>query len=571
MKYVNKNNYKRLYSSLKVISNLLSSKDRLRIIIASALIAISSILEIAAISTMYPFLVYAFDSKANSSSGAVINFEAILSQFNLSLLNISIIYITFMVFSFALRVAILRITGRYIAYVSNNLASNIFERTIFGTKERLSSQNLISNILLRCNYAMGAFINITRIFADLVLVGGVVYTLLTVDAVITIIGGGSVAACYLLIARLTSKKSLSNGTLIDEKSVLQLKHSDQCLGNFKNIVIEGRIKNEIQRFKDIDILIRLSRLSNYLINSIPRSTVETFIICIIIISVFYISTLGIEITDFLPIIGLYVIAFQKLIPAINSLFINYINIIQSTESLDQLAKQIDDLNFEEKIEYQNFNIYEIELIEISNINEKTKENLYKPISCLIRSGDKVIVSGQSGVGKSTFLESIIGLNSSNKGMVKVNGELINNKNIRTWWNSLSYIPQTGFIFENSLFYNITMSLDDEVCDVGRYKMACTTACLPYKSTDFRKHQGINIAEDGQNLSGGEKQRLLLARALYRMKDVIFLDESLSALDAELRHQILVNLIENFPQMTVFYISHNIDDRTFFEKQINLDR
>jgi len=568
---LNKNKLTQLYSSLKIVSNLLSRKDKLRVIIASALITVSSMLEIAAISTMYPFLIYALDSKANLPSGITTNFQAIISNFNLSLLNISIIYIIFIVFSFFIRVTLIRKTGHFIAYVSNNLASSIFEKTIFGTKEKLSSQELISNILLRCNNAMGSLINITRIFADIVLIGGVVYTLFNVNAMITILGGGSIGCCYLIIAKFTSKKSLSNGALIDEKSVLQLKHSDQCLGNFKNIVIEGRINNEIQRFKDIDILIRLSRLSNNLINSIPRSMVETFIICAIIIFVYFVTSIGIEITAFLPVIGLFVIAFQKLIPAINSLFINYINILQSAESLDQLANQIDELDLKEEVEYQNFNINEIELIGISHINEKTKENLYKPISCLIKRGDKIIVTGPSGVGKTTFLESIIGLNSFHTGTVKVNGEVINNKNLRLWWNSLSYIPQTGFIFENSVFYNITMSLDQDVCDVERYKIVCKTSCLPYQSTDFRKHQGILIAEDGRNISGGERQRLLLARALYQIKDIIFLDESFSALDVELRHKILVNLIENFQHTTVLYISHNVDDRALFKKQINLDR
>ncbi len=566
----NKNNSLRIYSSLKIISNLLSGKDRLRVLIASVLIAISSMLEIAAISSMYPFLVYAFDSESNFPASAI-NFEAILGPFKISLLSISIAYILFIVFSFVLRVAILRQTGRYIAYVSNNLASNIFEKTVFSTKEKLSSQEVISNILLRCNYAMGAFVNISRIFADLILIGGVVFTLLSIDAMITILVGGGVAGCYLLITKFTSKKSLLNGVLIDEKSVLQLKHSDQCLGNFKNIVIEGRIKNEVQRFRDIDILIRLSRLSNFLINSIPRSTIETFIICALVVGVFYVSTLGIDVADFLPMIGLYLIAFQRLIPAINSLFINYINILQSAESLDQLARQIDDLEFKEESECRDFDINEIEFLEVSNISDKTKKNLYKPISCLIKKGDKVIVTGPSGIGKSTFLESIIGLNSSYSGKVKVNGEEIVNGNIRVWWNSLAYVPQTAYIYENSLFYNITMSLDRENCDLEKYKMACVTSCLPFSYTDFRKHQDIQIAEDGRNLSGGERQRLLLARALYRMKNVIFLDESLSALDAQLRRQILVNLIENFPQTTVFYISHNVDDRTLFEKQINLDR
>ena len=562
--------FRKLCFSIKTISTILSRKDKVRIIISAILITFSSMLEVAAISTMYPFLVYAFGGASSFSAIPIIDFESNLNIFNGSFLSISAIYILFIIFSFLFRVFILRQTGYYIAYASNNLACRVFERTIFGDKNISSSQELISNILLRCNHAMGTFINATNIFAAVLLIGGVVYTLISVNAMVTIIGGGSVAACYLLITKITSNRSLSNGALIDKMSVLQLKHANQCLGNRKNIVIEGRIKNEIEHFRELDILIRLSRLSNHLINSIPRSAVETLIVCTIIISVAYSSKSGINVVEFLPLIGLYAIAFQKLLPSINSLFINYVNILQSAESMNQLAMQIDKLGFKEDIEHQNYNVTSIELVDVSNQHKKTKGSLYKPISQLINKGDKVIITGQSGIGKSTFLETIIGLNSSYTGTIKVNGKDIRDKNIRIWWNSITYIPQSGYIFEGSLFYNITMSLDIEALDIQKYDMAYRISRIPYNN-NVSNHKDIHISENGGNLSGGEKQRLLLARAIYRMKDVLFLDESLNALDSNLRRQILTDLIEQFPEITVFYISHNTDDRKLFEKQITLDR
>ena len=562
--------FTQLYYSIRTISTILSRKDKVRILLSAVLIIVSSMLDVAAISTMYPFLVYALGSESSFSAIPFINFETFLNLFNGSLIVLSVIYISFIVFSFIFRVFILRQTGRYIAYASNNLACQVFERTIFGDQERASSQEIISNILLRCNYAMGVLINITNIFAAIVLIGGVFYTLIKVNATVTIIGSGSVAVCYLLMTKLTSKKSLSNGALIDKMSVLQLRHSNQCLGNLKNIVIEGRITNEIQYFRELDILVRLSRLSNHLINSIPRSAVETLIVTTIIVFVVYSSNYGIKVDGFLPLIGLYAIAFQRLLPSINSLFINYVNVLQSAESISQLANQIDDLGFKEDIEHRDYNVNSIELIDVSNQHKKTKQSLYKPICQFIAKGDKVIIRGKSGVGKSTFLESIIGLNLDYAGTIKVNTKDIRDENIRVWWNSLTYIPQTGYIFEGSVYYNITSLLDTETVDIEKYETAYRISRLPYEN-DLSKHKDIHIAENGGNLSGGEKQRLLLARALYRAKDVVFLDESLSALDPSLRRQILIDLIEQCRELTLFYVSHNTDDSKLFEKQITLDR
>ena len=558
-----------LYLSLKTISGLLSNKDKTKILVSAILLFFSSILEVAAISTMYPFLLYAFGNESDFTAIPIMNLEAIFDLFNGSFVGMSAIYILFIICSATFRIVILRQTGRYIASCSNNLAHQVFERTIFGGNQKHSNQEVISSIIKRCDVAMGVLICIAGIFSALVLIMGVAFSLISINPIMTLIGISSLGACYLLMTKITSKKSLDNGAVIDKNYVQLLKIAKQCLGNFKNIVIEGRMKNELLRFRNVDSLIRLRRLNNHLINSIPRLVIETFIICIIITSVVYASLNGINVDNFLPLIGLYAIAFQKLLPSINSLFTNYSNILQSAESLNQLARQVRLLVVKEENEDRIYNVQTIELINISNKNQKTKANIYKPISLFINKGDKIVIRGSSGVGKSTFLESIIGLNASSTGIVRVNNETINKHNKRRWWNSLTYIPQTPYIFEGSLYYNITLSQDPKVFDSKKYEMAYRISRLPY-DCDASKHHDIAIAEDGGNLSGGEKQRLVLARAIYRMKNVIFLDESLSAIDPELRHQILTDLIESFPEFTVLYISHNPGDLALFDKKISVE-
>jgi len=557
-----------LYNSILVISTLLSKRDKLQIFISAILILISSILEVITIATVYPFLVFAFGGESDITPVRIINFEAILDLCNGSIFAISMVYILFAIFALVFKVFIIRKTGLYIAHSSSNLATQVFERTVFGNKELPSSQEVVSSILLRCNYAMGVFINVTSIFTAVVLIVGIIYTLLSVSAIVTITGSVSVAVCYLLTTTITSKKSMINGAVIDQKSVHQLKHSIQCLGNLKNIVIEGRIKNELRNFKELDISIRLSRLSNHLINSIPRSAIETLVICTIIASTVYASRHDINVNNLLPMIGLYAIAFQKILPSINSLFINYSNILQSSESIEQLATQIAELEIKEDFEDRYFKINKIEIINVSNKHKQNKENLYQPVNYFINKGDKIIIKGRSGVGKSTFIESFVGLNKNYSGEIRVNDEIITSDNIRLWWNSLTYIPQVPYIFDHSLYYNITLSEDRKSFNANRYDLACRIANLPF-GNDFNKHQNIYIHENGSNLSGGEKQRLLIARAIYRGKEVIVADESLSALDSRSRQLILSELIDKFPETTILYISHNAEDSKLFKKQITL--
>ena len=566
----NKRKFLQTLKSINVIGGLLSKTDKFKIGASALLLLISSMLEVAAISTMYPFLVFAFGNKSELADIPFIDFETLIAVSDGSLWKLSVVYISFILGSLVARIYILRTTGLYIAIASNNLAVLIFERTIFSESERLSSQEVISNILLRCNYAMGVFINITTIFSALILIIGVVYTLLSVNPMVTFLGSGSVAICYFLITKATSKRSLKNGVLIDNKSVSQLKHANQCLGDSKGIIIEGRVKNEMQRFKETDFQIRRSRLSNFLINSIPRSVIESLIVTTIIIVVFSSASQGIKVEDFLPVVGLFALAFQKLLPSVNSLFVNYTNILQSTESIDQLANQIRGFAVNGSTEQRHFHFETLQLNNVTNTDVDKGEELYEPVNLTVRRGEKILIRGKSGVGKSTFLESIIGLKTFSGGELVVNGLARVRDNPRAWWSCLTYIPQAGYVYEGSIFHNITLMEPNDVFDSEKYEKAVKIARLPYP-LDPQIHQQTTIKENGQDLSGGERQRLLLARALYGVKDVLLLDEALSALDANLRSDILRDITEQLTDVTILYISHNTSDRQIFTREVVLER
>lgn len=555
--------------NFKVVAGLLPWRDRKRLIIASIVIAISSILEVAVISTVYPFLLFAFKGETANSDIPFLSVGNSRLLTDSSLLELSFIYLSFVLFSMFFKIFVWKKTGYYISVSANNLASKVFERTLFGNYNNTSSQEVVSNIILRCNYVMGAFVNVSNMFSSLIIILGIGYTLTNVNAMVTIVGISTVIAFYGSILWFVSNKSMKNSKIIDGQSVMQINHAKQSLGNIKNIIIESRIEKEVLIFNGIDLSIRLARLSNQLINMIPRAIIETLIVFFIVISVIFLSKTSTEIENFLPLVGLYVISFQKALPSVNALYTNYMNILQAGESLFKLASQIQSIGFDVGIEKRAINVKKIDVLNVGHRNRESGEMMYMPLNKEIYRGDKYIINGPSGIGKSTLLEAIIGLNVPDRGDVFVNGEILNEDIIKVWWNSITYVPQSPYVFDSSLFDNITMMSDDEEFDEKQYRKVYSTVRLGYEC-NIEKHKKLEIKENGNNLSGGEKQRLLLARALYKKKDVLFLDESLSALDSYLRKQILLDLIENYPELTVVYISHNSEDSDIFNKNITLE-
>jgi ATP-binding cassette, subfamily B, bacterial PglK len=567
-KKIKNSKYYLIALALKKIVGLMASRDKNRIVISGILLFIFSVIEVVTIASIYPFLQFTLnqDKDIESKILYVFNLLSIDISDNLAL-YVGLSYLVLVVFSAFFKVVVLKYTGRAINDISNNLATKIFNTTLFGEDDHSSSE-IVSNIILRCNYAMGVMLNITSIVAALLLILGVVYFLLLVNYLVTIIGITILALSYSLIAIFTADISMNNSRIIDEKTLLQLSHAKRAIDDKKNIIIENRVNIETNEFRAIDRKIRFARLSNYMLNSIPRVVIESLIIVIIVIIVIFLSVSNLNFKEMIPIFGLFALSFQKLLPSINALYVNYGQILQASESITKLASQITKIVQIKRNNIENLDFSVLELKGLGHFIQKTDELMYKPITSLIKKGDKCIIRGPNGVGKTTILESIIGLTTPDVGKIMLNNKLLEGDHLYRWWNSIAYMPQQSAVYDKSLLFNITLTNDIEDVDIKKYDEVCSLVFLDLLSNSSKD---LVITENGKNLSGGERQRIVLARALYLGKKVLFLDESLNAVDPVLRKRILTSVIEKYPSLTIMFISHNKEDSVLFNKIILVQR
>ena len=155
----------------------------------------------------------------------------------------------------------------------------------------------------------------------------------------------------------------------------------------------------------------------------------------------------------------------------------------------------------------------------------------------IRKGDKIALIGNSGIGKSTFVDILCGLLSPVKGEIEIDGKSLLNKSTL---NLISYAPQTSFLFDNTLYYNVT--LDHEINNKKLKKFnEILSIC---ELTDFhlsnkKKVKDYTLGDKGVKISGGQKQRVGLARSLYGINEILILDEPTSSLEQNLEKKITI--------------------------------
>ena len=206
----------------------------------------------------------------------------------------------------------------------------------------------------------------------------------------------------------------------------------------------------------------------------------------------------------------------------------------------------------EKIEVVNVSFYYGNKIILDNI------------SFTIRKGEKVGIVGLSGAGKTTLIEILAGFLKPSSGKILIDGIDLWNYNIESYRSKISFVPQEPFLFEGTIYENLTFSKNISLEEVRR---ACNLANISEFIESLESGYFYRVSEGGANLSGGQKQRLTIARAILKNPEIIFLDEPTSNLDAQSEEKI-INAIESFLfDKTAIIIAHRISTILFVDKII----
>ena len=301
-----------------------------------------------------------------------------------------------------------------------------------------------------------------------------------------------------------------------------------------------------------------------IISKLPRIILEVIVVILGLISVIFILNTEIKFNNqILPLLALFVIGMVRFIPAFNSVTvsINYLKVFKASVLL--LSSELKYLfNNERKNKKLNYDFQKnsknksyLYLDKIEFEYNKDKPIFSKILNLQIKKGKKIAIMGKSGSGKSTLLHIITGLLNPKKGNVFFEG-----KNIKTLdknWNSkISYVSQNIFLFNSSIINNITMYEKKNMINYKRLKLSLKISNLDKTINNLKNGIETIIGVDSLNFSGGEKQRIAIARAVYKFPEILILDEFTSAIDDETKNIIIKGLFSIFNKKNIILITHD---------------
>ena len=198
---------------------------------------------------------------------------------------------------------------------------------------------------------------------------------------------------------------------------------------------------------------------------------------------------------------------------------------------------------------------ELEFKRVSLKYPETNIEALSEIDFKINTGQSLGIIGSVGSGKSTVLELIVRNYDPDSGKILIDNKNLKDHNIEVVRRGIGYVPQTTFLFSDTIYNNINFgNINAKAEDIQYYSKI---ACIHDDIMSFPKKYASILGERGINLSGGQKQRLAIARALIKKPQILILDDSLSALDTETEHNVIKNLKKEIKDITKIIVSHRI--------------
>ena len=255
------------------------------------------------------------------------------------------------------------------------------------------------------------------------------------------------------------------------------------------------------------------------------------------------------------------LAIQYIIGQLNAPLQQLIGFIRAAQdakiSLERLS-EIHGSENEENIEVQKLREIPTGDIEITNLSFRytpINDDVLSDINLTIPRGKTTAIVGTSGSGKTTLIKLLLGFYDDYKGSIKLGGQDINTIYKKIWRQQCGVVMQEGFIFSDTIANNIAES--DDSTNIAKVLGACTTANI----MDFIQGLplGLNtvIGSRGNGVSQGQKQRLLIARAVYKNPEFLFFDEATNSLDANNERIIMNNLDRFMKGKTSIVVAHRL--------------
>ena len=546
--------------NLKKTKFILGNQNIFRLFLIILLNLLQTILEILSLSLIIPIITSIIEPDLTESSKFInLLFNYLGSENNIDFLK-SLLLVLFILYSCKLLLSILFkfLHVKFQFYLVRFVTIKIIKKYLSLDYEYYltnKSSKMISTLYNEGSAFIDWYISpIIVIVSEFIFILSIVILLLYVDVKSTLV----IISIFLLFTIIflfsTRSQILKWGKSRQKLAEILIKNLVEIFDGIKVIKIFQKEKLFLNIFATNQKKMQALAQNNDVILFLPRVLLE-YLVLISIITILYITTFSSsDLSNKIPIIALYAAAALKMIPTASKIMVSFQNLKFGAPTIDRVYEEIKTQNNLNEIK-QNFkeDFKSIVFKNITSYYEKDKIILNN-VSFDINKGDFIGLVGQSGSGKTTFLNIVLGLIKPKSGKIEIDGQDVTNdySNLRSLF---SLVSQDVFLFDDNISANIALEPDESKVDKNKLDKVLNLSQLKDLVKIKKNIADIEVGEKGISISGGQKQRISIARALYKDSKIIVFDEATSNLDIEMEERIIEAMKPLKGKKTMIFVSH----------------
>jgi len=571
--------YKELEGQLKLprliykqLNYVVSRADKIKlfsIVLIQTFLSLLDVLGVAIIGLVSALAVSGIQSKSSSQGvSKIINFIHIQNfSFQAQVGFLSVLAVLVLLSRTLISIYFIRRIYRFFslksAVLSADLIMKVLSQNLLKVREKTAQETLYSVTYGVSSLMMGTFANAANLASDFSILVFIITALVIVDPIIAISTALMFFFISILINRIVNARAQFLGKADAGLQVESNSKITEVLTSYRELFVQNRLFYYSNEIRNLRLKLAKYQAEFTFMPNISKYIVETTVI----VGALIVACIQFSLKDAasaFATLSIFLVAATRLAPALlrvqqgTLLIRNSFGAATTTINLIQTLNTVPSLQISESrqdFNYQNFNGN----ISISNVSltYPGKQNpAISNITMNISAGEFVAVVGSSGAGKTTLIDTLLGVLEPNTGLIKISG-LSPKQSIAKWPGAISYVPQDINTFDGTVRTNVSLGYPKELASDEMVWEAVNFAELGDVVKELPNSLDTEIGERGIKLSGGQRQRLGIARALFSKPQLLVLDEATSSLDSETELKISKAIQNLRGKVTVVIIAHRL--------------